>query len=146
MTEKNDDVNVEDPRERPWLVGYIHVLESTPEDAKVHISYLKVKVKSLAREAQIIRAEEKKHSGAVRAGLANHRKVVVRREARNSLLALAYLRGRAYRAVERSCRTEPGWDQVERMVKKYGPPRHNISFNEWRNNEQEESVRRTASG
>lgn len=96
--------------------------------------FLKIKAKSLAAEARIIRAEEKKRRGDLRSQLAGHRKDVVRREARHTLLALAYLRGRAYRVVERSVRkgNEPNWSEVERMIKKYGPPRHNTSFEDWK--------------
>jgi hypothetical protein len=32
------------------------------------------------------------------------------------------------------------------MIRKYGPPSHNTSFEEWRKNEQTESIRRTATG
>lgn len=82
-------------------------------------TYLKVKIKTLATEAQIIRREEKRWEKRVylgtkynsktdqeeprykvvrnhplRLGLQQHRKTVVRKEARLSQLAYAYLRGR----------------------------------------------------
>ena len=49
---------------------------------------------SLAAEAVIIRKEERRHKGSVRSSLHNHRVVDVRREARASLLAYAFLRGK----------------------------------------------------
>ena len=82
-------------------------------------TYLKVKIKTLAAEAQIIRREERRwerriylgtkynskldreeprykvvRNHPVRVGLVAHRKTVVRHEARLSQLAYAYLRGR----------------------------------------------------
>ncbi len=113
------------------------------------IIFLKVKVKSLAAEARIIRREEQrcKARPADKPGrtelllqLKAHRRDTVRREARHSLLAMGYLRGRAYRAMERTCRQDPSWSEVERMVQKYGPPAHNASFKDWRKNEQKESL------
>ena len=107
--------------------------------------FLKVKVKSLAEEARIIRREERRaRDPDLKLELATHRRNTVRREARHSLLALGYLRGRAYRAMERTCHQGPGWEEVERMVRRYGPPRHNTSFEEWRKSEQTESIRRPA--
>lgn len=96
--------------------------------------FLKVKVKSLAAEARIIRREEHRWPGdsPTRASLQGHRRNDVRREARHSYLALAYLRGRAYREVEQTCHRDPDWEAVARMIKKYGPPRHNTGFDEWK--------------
>ena len=96
--------------------------------------FLKVKVKSLAAEARIIRREERRFPGdsSTRAQLQGHRRDVVRREARHSHLALAYLRGRAYRQVEQTCHRDPDWEAVARMIKKYGPPKHNTGFDEWK--------------
>lgn len=58
-------------------------------------AYLEVKNESLAVEARIIRRKElvNRHRPEVRAGLHDHRVNVVRREARSTLLALAFLRG-----------------------------------------------------
>jgi hypothetical protein len=44
----------------------------------------------------IIRHEERKHSGGVRASLHNHRVYDVRNEARAALLAYAFLRGKPF--------------------------------------------------
>lgn len=66
------------------------------------IVYLKVKIKSLEAEAKIIRKEERKHrkDDAIRNGLTNHRKTVVRIEQRATLLAYAFLRGKSYKEIE----------------------------------------------
>ncbi len=65
-------------------------------------TYLKIKIKSLAAEARIIRQEEKKWPGPsdVRLGLREHRIKDVRREARAALLAYGYLRGRTIHQME----------------------------------------------
>lgn len=78
---------------------------------------LRVKIKSLAQEARIIRAEERRCRESLsrtvghdeqRAALASaytslrmHRVIDVRRESRYSLLAYALIRGRKFRDVER---------------------------------------------
>ncbi len=94
------------------------------------IRFLKVKVKSLASEARIIRHEERKTRGPIRSSLHEHRVGAVRREARHTLLAYGYLRARSYAQMERSPRTEPAWDSVERMIKKYGQLKQSIE--EWK--------------
>lgn len=82
--------------------------------------YLKIKIKHLAEEARIIRDEEKKHAGDMRNSLTEHRKQVVRREARATQLAYAFLRGKKYSDLEKNPRTQPSWYRVKRMVEKYG--------------------------
>lgn len=81
--------------------------------------YLRVKIKSLAEEARIIRREEQR-SKLWGAGLTNHRKFVVRPEARNAQLAYGFLRGRTYEQLENSTKTAPDWDKVRALVAKYG--------------------------
>ncbi len=105
------------------------------------IRFLKVKVKSLAAESRIIRFEERKTRGPTRSSLHEHRVGIVRREARHTLLAYGYLRARSYAQMERSPKTEPTWDSVERMIKKYGQLKQSIE--EWKN-EQTENVRGVA--
>lgn len=87
-------------------------------------TYLKMKIKSLAAEARLIRYEERKWRGdsATRAGLQSHRCSVVRREARAALLAYGYLRGRPYRALEAGCHKagEPDWSRIARLVSRFG--------------------------
>ena len=81
--------------------------------------YLKVKVKSLAAEARIIRTEERRNK-YFRSGLAEHRRTVVRREARHTLLAYGFLRGRKYQQIENNAQNPPDWARVKKMVAKYG--------------------------
>ncbi len=83
-------------------------------------AYLKVKIKSLAEEARIIRAEERKSEGDKREGLYNHRVGTVRRAARNTLLAYGFIRGLKYRQIEVKCEETPSWPEVAKMVVKYG--------------------------
>ena len=107
---------------------------------------LKIKIKSLADEARTIRKEENKLPGPQRGSLRDHRVGVVRREARHSLLAYGYLRGVPYRAMEATTHTDPEWKSVERMIKKYGPPNHETSLDDWRKNEQTKSLCSGATG
>ena len=101
------------------------------------IRFLKVKVKSLAAEARIIRQEERRSYGQLRNDLHSHRVHHVRREARATLLAYGYARGKTYATMERSPRSVPDWDRVERMIKKYSQLKQPIE--EWKN-EQTENV------
>lgn len=80
---------------------------------------LKVKIKSLAEEARIIKKEEQRNPH-LQNYLRQHRIDVVRKEARNSLIAYAIIRGMAYDDVETNPQSEPNWAAVEAMVKKYG--------------------------
>ena len=87
-------------------------------------THLKIKSKSLAAEARIIRREEQRWPGdsAVRRSIHEHRVHVVRSEARSTHLAYCYLRCRKYRQVEPKCRenNRPNWDRVAVLVAKYG--------------------------
>lgn len=89
--------------------------------------YLKVKIKSLAAEARIIRAEERKLPGphATRTGLHLHRVNEVRREARAALLAYGFLRGRWYEQIEGpgTDRDAVPWQRVLQLANKYGGQR-----------------------
>ena len=80
-----------------------------------------MKLKSLAAESRIIRAEERKQRHpSLRNGLTTHRREVVRAAARNTALAYGFIRGRAYRDIEAKGGTPPNVKEVERMVKQYG--------------------------
>lgn len=82
---------------------------------------LKVKIKSLAEEAKIIRKEEKKaRSWSYKKMLQDHRKGIVREEARHTHLAYGFIRGKSYAKIEH-CRfdNQPNWDKVTKMVNKY---------------------------
>lgn len=117
---------------------------------------LKVKIKSLAAEAKIIRAEETKllrkvelapklnartgemeqrfrtvRNAPGRAGLRGHRITVVRSEARHSLLAYGYLRGTAYKAMEAKCWEAPSWSSVSKMIVRFGGSIDKADFEAW---------------
>ena len=103
---------------------------------------LKIKLKSLAAEARIIRFEEDKAPNDPASGiydrqsLYDHRILVVRPEARATLLAYGYIRGRTYRQVEPNSTTRNliPWKKVRAMVEKYGPkPFYADSFEKWQN-------------
>lgn len=90
-------------------------------------TFLKIKIMSLAAEAQIIRREERKWPRAGMAGtrfeLAQHRRFDVRSEARSAQLAYGFLRGRAYRRIEAKCWEGPNLTRIAEIVKKFGPRR-----------------------
>ena len=82
--------------------------------------YLKVKIKSLAEEARIIRKETHRAKNiSIKNGLAEHRKGIVRFEARHTQLAYGFLRGLAYSQMESKTHTEPTWKRMRKMVEKY---------------------------
>lgn len=82
---------------------------------------LKVKIKSLAAESKIIRQEILKSKDAgLTSSLQGHKIMVVRPEARHSLLAYAFLKGKSYSEVERSARESPDWVKVAKLVEKFG--------------------------
>jgi hypothetical protein len=100
--------------------------------------YLKVKARSLAEESRIIRRqeaiqkhraawakaheapEEEREARALWDGLSEHRRIVVRREARSTQLAYAFIRGKAYRDIEAYSHEQPNWTNVKRLVQRYG--------------------------
>jgi hypothetical protein len=89
------------------------------------IVFLRVKIKSLAAEAGIIRHEEAKYPRGRRGNptwheLNHHRRVEVRKEARAACLAYGLLRGRAYQQLEAKCREAPDLATVVRLVMRYG--------------------------
>lgn len=92
------------------------------------VTFLKVKVKSLAVEAAIIRKEEKvwkprKLDGAphpIFFGLQAHRRGILRREARYALLAYGFLRGKSYKQIEKKAYEPPNWTVIEQMAKRFG--------------------------
>lgn len=97
-------------------------------------TYLKVKIKSLAAEARIIRMEERRaRRTSLRCGLAEHRRGVVRREARIAQLAYGYLRGRPRSTVEPKTRpgNAPDWKRVAGLVSRYGSAELASRVDEW---------------
>ena len=94
-------------------------------------THLKIKIKSLAAEARIIKAEERKwrYPHPMRESLRRHRRKEVRAEARHSLIAYGFLRGRRYAQVEQPNEAwaghkrgsgPPNWNRVRDLVAKYG--------------------------
>ena len=84
-----------------------------------HRTFLKVKIKSLAEEARIIKLEEARNK-FLRASLYLHRIGIVRHEARHTLIAYGFLRGRTYKSIESKCQTKPDLAKIWKMVKRYG--------------------------
>lgn len=85
---------------------------------------LKVKIKSLAEEAKIIKREEKKalskNDRDKYVSLYLHRIQIVRPECRSSNLAYGFLRGRPYSKLERKCYEAPDFRYVKKLVDKFG--------------------------
>lgn len=82
---------------------------------------LRVKLKSLAAEAKIIRREETRTHSGLRAELWLHRVSIVRSEARCTHLAYGFIRGRTLEQMEPKSDSPPDWERVRKMLKKYGP-------------------------
>lgn len=120
---------------------------------------LKIKLLNLAAEIRIIRGEEKRIEGYInklsirtdvekslkdlRIGshysdlteIRQHRYYVVKTEARDTLLAYGFLRGRAYKQIEAKRYYDPNWDNIERMILKYGrqnPQQLKQAFEQWK--------------
>lgn len=101
---------------------------------------LKIKAKSLADEARTIRLEERRLKKARQGNSPQfqsiylHRIGVVRREARATHLARAFLAGTPYRAVERETRcpiVDHVISRVVIMVRKYGREVDTAQVVEW---------------
>lgn len=84
---------------------------------------LRVKLKSLAEEARIIRLEERRawRHPELREELHRHRVDQVRATARDTHVAYGLIKGRTIEQIEGKSGTEPNWDAIEKMIKKYGP-------------------------
>ena len=81
---------------------------------------LRIKLKSLVAEVRIIQTEERRMPQALAAEMRLHRRTVIRDASRDTHLALGFLRGRSYGQLEAIHHTDPHWDRVAAMVKKYG--------------------------
>jgi hypothetical protein len=81
--------------------------------------HLRIKIKSLAAEATIIRNESHKAKGMTKWGLNHHRTAVVRRHSRHNLLAYGFLKGLSYEAMERNCADSPDFKMVLEIVKRF---------------------------
>lgn len=97
--------------------------------------FLKMKLKSLAAEARIIRRQELKTRGPTwnltRESLHRHRIDVVRRASRETHLAYGFIRGRSYDSMERKCLVDPDFKAVATMVRKYAPEKAE-GFESWK--------------
>ncbi len=85
---------------------------------------LRVKIKSLAAEARIIRKEERRAGGGyIQQELWLHRTRDVRGEARATLLAYGFIRGRTLQQMERNTSElyPHTKERVRVMLRKYGP-------------------------
>lgn len=89
------------------------------KDRRIH---LRIKIKSLAAEARIIRQEAKKLSGLDKHTLNEHRTGIVREQARLSQLAYGALRGVPYRVMEQRCGEDnfPDLKRILAMARKFG--------------------------
>lgn len=92
------------------------------KDPNNRVRQLKVKIKSLAAEAQIIRMEENRSlpGSRMQQELHQHRTLDVRKEQRNSFLAYAFLRGIPLSVCEKGAKSEPDWKRVAQIVDKFG--------------------------
>ena len=101
------------------------------EYQKMRLQHLKVKVKSLAAEAIIIRQEERKSSGTRRNSLAEHRKGTVRWHSRINLLAYGLLRGVPYKVMEQKVKMPIAmihvFGEVNRIAKRFGGKEEDIT-------------------
>ena len=101
--------------------------------SRINLIKLKIKAKSLAEEAKIIRKEERKlldipknsEYAISETELTFHRKWDVRNEARATQLAIAYLKGKKYKDVERKIHDRELllvyiFPRVFKMIQKYG--------------------------
>jgi hypothetical protein len=96
-------------------------------------TYLKIKIKSLAAEAVIIKREEQRWKAApftvdntklthpLYFSLRHHRLFEVRNECRSAIIAYGYLRGLAYKQIEAKCHESPNWERIAELIRKYGP-------------------------
>jgi hypothetical protein len=86
--------------------------------------FLKVKIKSLAAEAAIIRKEEQKRPKIGMTGtrfeLQQHRRYIVRDEARSAQLAYGFLRGKPYRSMEAKTWVGPDRVRIAEIAIKFG--------------------------
>lgn len=88
----------------------------------IGITKLKIKLKSLAAEARIIRKEELKNKGKwswKAESFHYHRVSLLRPITRATHIAYGLLRGLEYNQIEPTSKATPHWGKVRSMVKKY---------------------------
>lgn len=95
--------------------------ESCSSSPRYGLAPLRVKIKSLAAEALIIRAEERRVAFPMsKTNLANPRRVEVGGEARSAILAYRCIRGKSYSSTEAPWSSEPDWKRIKTLARKYG--------------------------
>lgn len=130
------------PLKRFFQLFFINPFEETImqrkfEEPKDRRAMLRIKVKSLACEARLIRqAEHHTRNEYIRAALHDHRVRDVRTEARHSSLAYGFIRGKTWEQMEPNCHEQtvypfkkkkpgycyqPDWKYVNKMLEKFGP-------------------------
>lgn len=126
-----------DPEKQARKEARKYAATKYPEETPNKLRALKIKIKSLAAEAQIIRLDERKALNAGRYmtynSLRNRRVHDVREEARASLLAYAILRNRTYASVESSTHQPlPAYmlEKIDKIVGRFGD-RKNVSAKDW---------------
>jgi len=84
--------------------------------------HLRIKIKSLAAEAKIIRKESKKTTGMTKWRLQDHNKTIVRVHTRHNLLAYGMILGTPYNVMEIKCDVEmsPDFSKVFTIGKRFG--------------------------
>lgn len=102
----------------------------------LNIRKLKIKLKHLAAEARIIRHEARQVHGMERWNLNHHRTTVVRDEARATLLAYGFLRGREYSQLEGKRNNDWNFHTTIKpkalsMAKRYGRGVTDAAFEQW---------------
>jgi hypothetical protein len=80
---------------------------------------LKIKIKSLAAESKIIRAETKKAPKWLKGHLHHHRVMDVRIESRYAQLAYAFLRNVDYSQVEYNAKKAVNWEKLRDTVNRF---------------------------
>lgn len=98
-------------------------------------SHLKIKVQTLGAECRVAKSQERqwlrkakkarakqrdpKYAEANWFSIRQHRLAVIRKEARDSHLALGFLRGRSYEEMENVAYHAPDWKNIEGIVKRF---------------------------
>lgn len=108
----------------------------------IGITKLKIKLKSLAAEARIIRKEELKNKGKwswKAESFHSHRVNRLRPITRATHIAYGLLRGLEYHQIEQTSKTTPHWGKVREMINKYslnlGERKDNLlKLDEWEYN------------
>ncbi len=101
----------------------------------VRLVKLKIKIKSLAEEARIIKLEERKLKEQGRHDdintLHKHRTYDVRNAARETLIVYGYIRGLPYASIEKNPVKPPNVLVIRNMLKKHGTMEERNGFSAW---------------